>query len=428
MPTADTTIEVAITPIADRIIWSDLRQARQAARNETPTPAPPPARVEGNPGYAVQGASTAILVVTPQPVAAMASVAQVTTGYGFLSPQGTGANYFRVLPVAELSVAALTNLLQSRTAYKKELFSDAIAQLALNPEMADVPSCADGVGGLAGTCLLQPEGREADKAMQSTSVDRTRVEERTAPHPARRIAVLFGLDQYQDKRIPQLTNAVSDASAVGAALARKMGFETRVLPNATKAEVIAQLNRLVEETAVGDSVVVYFAGHGEMVEKTGLGYWIPSDADASQPQGWISNTDVSRALSRARSKQIAVFADSCYSGVFASETSMSQTVESASLEDLQRRRAVTVMSSGGDEPVADGGKAGHSVFAWNLLQQFDELQGWAPGAKVFAAVRKGVERELPQSPMYGASLAAGHEPGADFLFEGRAADPRKTSY
>ena len=107
---------------------------------------------------------------------------------------------------------------------------------------------------------------------------------------------------------------------------------------------------------------------------------------------------------------------------------MSQSAESASLEDLQRRRAVTVMSSGGDEPVADGGKAGHSVFAWNLLQQLDELQGWASGAQVFAAVRRGVERELPQSPMYGASLAAGHEPGADFLFEGRAAGPSKTSY
>ena len=188
LPTADIATEVALAPAPDRTIWSDLRQARQAARNETPTPATPPARVEGNPGYAFQGASTAILIAVPQAVAATASVAQVTTGYGFLSPQGTGANYFRVLPVAELSVDALTNLLQSRTAYKKELFSDAIAQLVRNPDMADVPSCADGAGGLAGTCLLQPEGREADQAMQATAVDRTRIEERAAPRPARRSA------------------------------------------------------------------------------------------------------------------------------------------------------------------------------------------------------------------------------------------------
>jgi hypothetical protein len=41
---------------------------------------------------------------------------------------------------------------------------------------------------------------------------------------------------------------------------------------------------------------------------------------------------------------------------------------------------------------------------------------------VYATVRTEVERELPQSPLYGASLSAGHQAGADFLFERRDSD------
>ena len=77
------------------------------------------------------------------------------------------------------------------------------------------------------------------------------------------------------------------------------------------------------------------------------------------------------------------------------------------------------MTSGSDEPVADTGKSGHSVFAWNLLEQINQLDDWRSGATVFSTVRTGVERELPQSPQYGASLSAGHQQGGDFLFERR---------
>jgi hypothetical protein len=79
-----------------------------------------------------------------------------------------------------------------------------------------------------------------------------------------------------------------------------------------------------------------------------------------------------------------------------------------------------MMSSGGDEPVSDTGKEGHSVFAWNLMKKIREVSSWTSGADVFETVKTAVERELPQTPQYGASLAAGHEPGADFLFEHRS--------
>jgi len=76
-----------------------------------------------------------------------------------------------------------------------------------------------------------------------------------------------------------------------------MGYEARVLPNASKAQVLNELNRLIEESGPNDSVALYFAGHGTVVQETGEGYWLPSDARADDSSGWLSNADINRALS-----------------------------------------------------------------------------------------------------------------------------------
>jgi hypothetical protein len=77
------------------------------------------------------------------------------------------------------------------------------------------------------------------------------------------------------------------------------------------------------------------------------------------------------------------------------------------------------MSSGGNEPVFDSGKNGHSPFAWSLMSSLGDLSSWQPGGNVFERVRFAVARELPQRPQYGAYAAAGHRAGGDYLFERR---------
>ena len=59
---------------------------------------------------------------------------------------------------------------------------------------------------------------------------------------------------------------------------------------------------------------------------------------------------------------------------------------------LLQRRAALVMSSGGNEPVADGARNGHSPFAASLMQSLAELQSWRPGNTVFEQVRQDVTR------------------------------------
>lgn len=281
--------------------------------------------------------------------------------------------------------------------------------------------CVDLKPAAEGKCL-QVDHSDADRSAVLTASGVTKsLPQAYIPAIRRKHAVVIGLNQYSDKRIPQLFSAVPDAQAVRDTLGAQLGYEVTLLENPGKAELLAQLNRVAQGVGAEDSLVVYFAGHGELIEKTGMGYWIPADASATDPRGWVSNTDVSRWLAGVRSRQVLLISDSCYSGTFAKGLSLevSAKADQTPSEELLRKRTVTVMSSGSDEPVADTGNNGHSVFAWSLLEQLRELDRWKVGQSVFAKVQVNVERELPQSPQYAASLDAGHEIGGDFLFERR---------
>jgi hypothetical protein len=47
------------------------------------------------------------------------------------------------------------------------------------------------------------------------------------------------------------------------------------------------------------------------------------------------------------------------------------------------------------------------------------VQQWSNGIDVYQQVADAVNKDFPQEPQYGAALGAGHETGADFLFEVR---------
>ena len=86
-------------------------------------------------------------------------------------------------------------------------------------------------------------------------------------------------------------------------------------------------------------------------------------------------------------------------------------------EDVLTKRSVVVLSSGGDEPVADEGKDGHSIFSWNLMKAINSVESWIPGSTIFKEVQLEVKKEFPQTPRYGSVTSAGHQPGGDYLFE-----------
>jgi hypothetical protein len=152
-----------------------------------------------------------------------------------------------------------------------------------------------------------------------------------------------------------------------------------------------------------------------------MGFWIPTDASTSKPSQWISNSDINKLLVNIPAKQMILMSDSCYSGALTGEQKVtSGNAAGESPQEILGKRSVLVMSSGGEEPVMDEGREGHSIFAWHLIDQLGNIAKFRNGGNVFDAVKDAVVKDgIPQTPQYGASVSAGHVTGGEYLFEVR---------
>lgn len=447
------------------------------AASAPPPPPPPPPPVSGEQAAAVVTPTERIAGVKPPrdllpaPLATAPEIGRLLDLMPALDPTNRDA-IFGALDLSALGPDRVAAVLAARDGYKKALFSPALARLEQDPTLADAPGCATAQQAASGQCLMvtpldresvisnarvverlpvasppavQPAPPAPAAAAPGTPAapaapvapatvaaprppvpvvvppfpERRSVRQATLPQIQRKIAVVVGIDEYADARIPRLANSVRDARAVAQKLESSLGYETVVLENPTKAALFRVLNRLTAESSPQDSVVLYYAGHGELVPQTGLGYWQPSDADATRPETWVSNSDINRVLRGIGASQVALVSDSCFSGSLVGETRIRGVSPTQDPAALLARRAAVVMSSGGNEPVADSGRNGHSPFAFSLMQALERVPAWRPGSNLFEQVRFQVARQLPQRPQYGASGQGGHEPGADYVFEQR---------
>ena len=97
----------------------------------------------------------------------------------------------------------------------------------------------------------------------------------TAPLTGDRVALLIGNSAYNDWEWPSLKNAVNDIDFVCDAFARA-GIAPRIVRNADKGTLDAELARFAAEAKGAKSVLIYYAGHG--FEYGGRNWLVPMDA------------------------------------------------------------------------------------------------------------------------------------------------------
>jgi len=291
--------------------------------------------------------------------------------------------------------AIQTTRQQSRTL----LYREALEELRRNPRAADYAPC--------------PPGANPDTVCApAVSVDSAPVDGK--PVIRKRVALLIGNNAYVNP-VPLLETPIADVERIADILRTRYGYETTVVKNASKAATARALNQLAASVRPDDSVLVFYAGHGYLLNDVNMGYWLPVDASAKTAANWISNEDISRFLSAIPARQLILVSDSCYSGTLTREFRVAGGGK-VDPDDVLRKRSVLVLTSGGDEPVADEGKGGHSIFAWHLIGVLNTAQGLTPGANVFTEVRQRVSKDYPQTPQYGAAVSAGHTAGGEYLF------------
>lgn len=314
------------------------------------------------------------------------------------------------------------------------LYREALEELRKNPAAADVPECPPDSAPNTALCLHRPAAAEALASPQpqvaaeaatpiaaptkaKAAPAESLAASPAAPKEGRRFAVLVGNNDYK-MPIPGLETPIADVSKTADILTSRFGFETRVLKNASKAQIVEALNRVAAEATPEDNVLLFYAGHGYLMDDTKMGFWIPIDASVKTAANWISNTDISKLLSAIRARQLILVSDSCFSGSLTREQKVTYSGKPKA-EEVLRRRSVLVLSSGGDEPVSDEGKEGHSIFAYNLIKTLDTASGTTPGYEVWRTVHGSVSKEYSQEPQYGAVVSAGHAEGGEYLFQSR---------
>jgi len=169
-------------------------------------------------------------------------------------------------------------------------------------------------------------------------------------------ALVIGINDYTEW--PRLQTAVKDATVIRELLVARYGFNDKnVILRTDRAASRPQINRDLRylATAMGpsDNLLIYYAGHGQLDEITGDGYWIPAEGKLKDPTTWVSNAYIKALLSseKVHAKNVVVIADSCYSGSMLrggpSLMSLDDRRYREKLAKKASRRSRQVISSGG---------------------------------------------------------------------------------
>lgn len=237
-------------------------------------------------------------------------------------------------------------------------------------------------------------------------------------------ALIIGNNNHE--HIQNLRTAENDAIAIESLLREKFGFETKLLLNATRGDILNAFNGYRKSLTSEDNLIIYYAGHGELAFDKG--FWMPVDAEPDNDTNWIPNQQITQYIETMNAKHVMVIADSCYSGTLSRSslakiaTGMTPSQEKRWYEKISSSKVRTVFTSGGVKPVLDSvGNSRHSVFSAAFLDELETAQTPVVSAynlflKVQARVKEDAERiGEEQNPQYSPMKFAGHETG-EFLF------------
>jgi TPR repeat protein len=182
---------------------------------------------------------------------------------------------------------------------------------------------------------------------------------------AARVALIVGVSKYE--KVPALANPAKDARLVQATL-QKLGFQVTVLNDPTRVQLLEGIGAFEEAARGADAAVVYYAGHGAMID--GVNYLLPKDALATNKTALTGTAIESAKLGQAlvgATKVRLVILDACRNNPTASRSLGGNTRGLVRETGPSSTQVVTLMAAGPGE-VAQDGNGANSPFATALTQ------------------------------------------------------------
>ncbi len=237
-------------------------------------------------------------------------------------------------------------------------------------------------------------------------------------------ALLIGIDQYQTAT--SLETAVRDVMGVRQVLLDHYGFQPdRMIlltdTQATRTNIEQELYRLGQLAKADDSVLIYYAGHGQYDEDGRLGWWVPVEGQPKNPGTFITNASIRDYIEGMKAKHVYLVADSCFSGTLFGKSRAMPPLDDKFYARLYAKKSRWGLTSGGMEPVADGGREGHSIFAYHFISLLKEnTDPYLVPSHIFDRIAPVIANNAEQTPRSEPLRGTGDE-GGQFVFRLAAA-------
>jgi hypothetical protein len=238
-----------------------------------------------------------------------------------------------------------------------------------------------------------------------------------APATSVRRALLIGVDDY--KAVPGLMGAVNDVVTLRETLRNRWGFDDRHIETianaaATRAGILAALERLVRSAGPNDVVYVHYSGHGSQVrdrngdEPDGLDETlVPHDGRTSGVRD-IVDDELDALFARLRAGSALIVLDSCHSGTATRSVEVrtravppdtrdelydtATELRTRALVPTPSERYLLLSAAASNQEALDGPVDGrfHGFFSYSLARSIASLPPEASTREIF----QGIAREL----------------------------------
>ena len=227
-------------------------------------------------------------------------------------------------------------------------------------------------------------------------------------------ALIIGINDYGDPKINSLDYCIRDAGLFYNTITSKYTFDpenVRLIKNATYGDIVNALDYYAKTVKPVDNLVIFYAGHGVWNEASGIGFWLPNDAQKNSTRNWFRNSTLRDYLREINSKHTLLITDACFGGsIFKSRSAfMDASLAINKLYDLPSRKAMT--SGTFFEEVPD-----QSAFLKYLVDRLqNNNEKYLPSEQLFSNFRMAVINNSKVVPQFGVVQDVGDE-GGDFIF------------
>jgi uncharacterized caspase-like protein len=241
----------------------------------------------------------------------------------------------------------------------------------------------------------------------------------------------IGIDKYQSKDIPALTNAAADAKGIAQTMRNDLKREvfTEVDPilltdeQATLPNILKAFEDLTKRSKPADLALVFLAGHG--VDLDGKYYFLPTDlpdlgSDTIRSKA-LTHEELAARLGKFPMARTMVVLDTCYSGAFAIGDSILKDSRDQTVgKQISHASGRFILAGSANQEEALDGVDGHGVFTGVLLRGLSgdaDSQGAGNRDGKISILELG-EFTKSQVPVVAAKVGAGHSQRPRWFFNG----------